>query len=233
MTGSLVAPVTIGNATLYCGDCYDLLETFDTSNTLISDVPYGMKCNTDNTRFSGGNTLRGDGVKHKKIAGDDRPFDPSPFLAFNNVILFGANHYWNKLPPAGLLVWLKRNDNALNTFLSDAEVAFINKGNGIAAYREVMAGSKKAVEAGLDPYGPSAHPSQKPIGLMQWCIQRFNQDTSTVIDPFMGSGTTGVACAKLGRRFIGVEIDRDYFDIACERIRKAYEQPDMLAGVAS
>ena len=72
-----------------------------------------------------------------------------------------------------------------------------------------------------------AHPTQKPVPLMRWCIQQFPK-AQTILDPFMGSGTTGVACVKQGRKFIGIEIDEGYFDIACERIRKAYAQPDMF-----
>jgi DNA modification methylase len=71
------------------------------------------------------------------------------------------------------------------------------------------------------------HPTQKPVELMRWCLG-FLRDARTVIDPFMGSGTTGVACVREGRSFIGIEIDEGYFDIACERIRKAYAQPDFF-----
>jgi len=70
------------------------------------------------------------------------------------------------------------------------------------------------------------HPTQKPIRVMERCIELARiPPAATVLDPFMGSGTTGVACANLGRWFIGIEIEPRYFDIACERIRRAYEQP--------
>lgn len=72
------------------------------------------------------------------------------------------------------------------------------------------------------------HPTQKPIGLMIWCVQQFTEDAKIILDPFMGSGTTGVACVKLGRKFIGIEIEPKYFEIACKRIQAAYDQPDML-----
>jgi DNA modification methylase len=71
----------------------------------------------------------------------------------------------------------------------------------------------------------AGHPTQKPIDLMQWLIEKT---TGTILDPFMGSGTTGVACVKLGRRFIGIEIEPKYFDIACRRIEAAYKQPDLF-----
>ena len=74
---------------------------------------------------------------------------------------------------------------------------------------------------------PSLHPTQKPLAVMLWCLD-FLPDAQTILDPFMGSGTTGVACAKLGRKFIGIELEEKYFDIACERIQKAYDQPDLF-----
>jgi DNA modification methylase len=73
----------------------------------------------------------------------------------------------------------------------------------------------------------AGHPTQKPIQLMQWCLG-FIPGAKTVLDPFMGSGTTGVACVNLGRAFIGVELDPDYFDIACRRIAEAYKQPRLF-----
>ncbi len=72
------------------------------------------------------------------------------------------------------------------------------------------------------------HPSQKPIEVMAWCIPSACQ---SVFDPYMGSGTTGVACARLGKSFIGVEIEPEYFDVACERIQRAYDQADLFSEV--
>jgi DNA modification methylase len=72
------------------------------------------------------------------------------------------------------------------------------------------------------------HPTQKPEGVMKWCIEQLPDGCATILDPFMGSGTTGVACAKMGRKFIGIEREPEYFEIACDRIRKAYAQPDLF-----
>jgi site-specific DNA-methyltransferase (adenine-specific) len=216
----------IGDATLYLGNCLDILPHLGPVDAVVTDPPYGMNWNTDFTRFSAGNSRRGKGTKHRRVLNDDQAFDPSPFLAAGECVLFGCNHFWHLLPAGGCLVWIKRNDEALNSFLSDGELAFLKGRQGVYAYREVIAGSKKAVEAGLDPYGPSAHPTQKPIGLMVWAMSYVK--SRTITDPFMGSGTTGVACAKLGRKFVGIEIDERYFEIACRRIEDAYKQPDMF-----
>ncbi len=76
-------------------------------------------------------------------------------------------------------------------------------------------------------YRDKEHPTQKPVEVMKWCLG-FVADAKTILDPFMGSGTTGVAAVKLGRKFIGIEIEPKYFDIACRRISEALKQPDMF-----
>lgn len=76
--------------------------------------------------------------------------------------------------------------------------------------------------------GKAPHPTTKPLPLMRELVSLFTADRDVILDPFMGSGTTGIACAKMGRKFIGIEIDEKYFDIACRRIEEAYKQPDMF-----
>jgi DNA modification methylase len=76
-----------------------------------------------------------------------------------------------------------------------------------------------------------AHPVPKPVGWMTWSVQLASRPGETVLDPFMGSGTTGVACVKLGRKFIGIEVDEGYFELACDRLRKAHAQADMFFSV--
>lgn len=211
---------------LILGDCREILPTLGRVDAVVTDPPYGMNHNTDFTRFTGGNARRGPGTIHMRVFGDDDPFDPSPWVEFNECVLFGANHFWSRLPNGGCLIWIKRNDAALNSFLSDGELAFIKGRQGVYAYREIIAGSKKACEAGLDPYGPSAHPTQKPIGLMTWVLSYVRG--KVILDPFMGSGTTGVSAVRLGRKFIGIEREPAYFDIACRRISDALSRPDLF-----
>jgi site-specific DNA-methyltransferase (adenine-specific)/modification methylase len=114
------------------------------------------------------------------------------------------------------LGWIKRLPAAFGTFLTDAEIAWKKGGLGIYCH----------LDASMNGSGanfPKVHPTQKPVGVMEWCIKKL-KNSELVIDPFMGSGTTGVACANLGRKFIGIEIEPKYFDIACERIAAAYAQ---------
>lgn len=220
--------VIIGNADLWLGDCREILPALPKVDAVITDPPYGMDWDTDSTRFSGGARRRGAGRDDwGAIAQDSAPFDPSPLLNFPRVVLFGANHYSNMLPVGTTLVWLKKADHLFGTFLSDAEIGWMKGGHGVYCYRKQFPPPSRMAENGGRE---AAHPTQKPIGLMAWCIGLTKVPAGAVVlDPFMGSGTTGVACMNLGRRFIGIEIERRYFDIACERIENAQRQERLFA----
>jgi site-specific DNA-methyltransferase (adenine-specific) len=217
---------TIGDCTLYLGDCLEILPTLGRVDAVVTDPPYGNKHSGDSARFSGGNTRRGRGSTHGAIVGDGVPFDPTPFMVGDAQIFFGANYFPH--PAGSFLVWAMRRPAAYGTFLSDGEVAWMSKGRGVYMLEHVFAGSSAAVEYCADAYASSAHPFQKPLAVMEWCLG-FLPDAETILDPFMGSGTTGVACVNLGRKFIGIEIEPRYFDIACRRIEEAYRQPRLFA----
>ena len=214
----------IGNATLYLGDCLDILPTLDRVDAVVTDPPYGMSWPCDNGRFSGGSeeSQQRRGKMNKKydgaITGDDRPFDPAPFLNYEHVILFGCNHYAQRLPVGTTLVWIKRFEQGYGSFLSDAELIWMKGGHGVYCHRNTdMAANARE----------RTHPSEKPAALMEWCIGK-TKGAETILDPFMGSGTTGVACMNLKRKFIGIEIEQKYFDIACERIENAQRQQSLF-----
>lgn len=189
--------------------------------SVVTDPPYGVRLNTDNSRFSGGNvssvSKRGNGrgtAGGKSIIGDDAPFDPSICLVGDEQIIWGWNNFPRALPRGACLVWIKRNDDAFGSFLSDAETAWHSRGTGVYCFKDL---SNNAIAR------ERVHPTQKPEKLMRWCVARVNG--AIIIDPFMGSGTTGVACIQLGRRFIGVEIDPGYFDIARRRLEAELAKP--------
>jgi site-specific DNA-methyltransferase (adenine-specific)/modification methylase len=214
----------IGRATLYLGRCEDVLPSLSRDAALVSDPPYGMAANTDYTRFCAGSEAsrrkRGAGGKYPPVHGDSEPFDPTQLLGFRQVILWGFNHFSSRLPQGGGLVWLKRNPEAFGTFLSDAELGWEKGKTGVAchmSYPQAMAHDRH-------------HPTQKPVDLMQWCIRKT---TGAVVDPYMGSGSTGVAAVREGRDFIGCEIAPEYFDIACERIEDAQRQGDFFVDAAA
>jgi tRNA G10 N-methylase Trm11 len=197
------------------------------ADALISDPPYGMNLDTDNSRFSGGHVAsvkrrgNGNGTNDgEPIMGDAELFDPAPWLDYPAVVLFGSNHYAARLPVGTTLVWLKRLDAAFGTFLSDAEVAWMKGGYGVYAKRD------------LSMYGEAVnrcHPCQKPVSLMAWVMDRAKVPAgATVLDPYMGSGTTGLACLRTGRNFIGIEKDPKHFASAVSRLEREVNQGVLL-----
>jgi DNA modification methylase len=217
----------IGDAVLYLGDCRELLPTLAGIDAVVTDPPYGMNCNTDSTRFTRPNSrlkFSAGRADWGDITGDSEPFDPGAWIAYPQCVLWGSNHYTSRLPTGATLVWVKKHPDLFGTFLSDCEVGWKKGGHGVFAhYKQFPPPSRMA-----ENDGTVAHPAQKPIQLMQWCVE---MTSGTVLDPFMGSGTTGVACARLGRSFVGVEIEPRYFDIACRRIEEAQRQPDLFVHV--
>lgn len=210
------------NVTLYLGDSERIVPTLtDHIDAVISDPPYGMKNNTDSRRFSGGHPEFQDRRKSQRnnqwaeVIGDDRPFDPSPWLKFPKVLLWGSNHYSAKLPTGTTLVWIKKNEDAYGTFLSDAEIAWMKGGYGVYCRKDL------SFRANMKE---RKHPNEKPIGLMEWCIEKCG-DIETVLDPYMGSGSTAVAAIKRGKKFIGIEIQPSFFAAAHQRILLALKQP--------
>jgi DNA modification methylase len=199
---------------LYLGDCLEILPTLDAGSVdaVITDPPYGMSNNNNYTRFTQGPNGHGDPSSrcYAPTIGDDKPFDPSPWLQFERVVLWGCNHYQEHLPTGTILVWIKRNTPAFGTFLSDAELAWMKGGHGVYCHKDL---SMYAIAR------QRTHPNQKPVSLMKWCLEKTKVPTgATVLDPFMGSGTTGIACVQTGRNFIGIEIDPNYYAIAEQRI---------------
>ncbi len=224
--------ITLGPVRLIRGDCTLIAPKLEGVDAVITDPPYGMAWE-GNQRFSGGRTKRGKGTKHDQISGDDNEFNPMPVLAIGvPTVMWGANHFWNSLPAGAALIWQKRNDDALGTFLSDAEVAFLSEGCGVYVFRKVFAGSTRAVEGGVGAYDGSLHPNQKPVALMSWCMDMAKvQPGHLILDPYMGSGTTLIAAIRTGRRAIGIEIDERHFRTAVERVKRELAQP-MLPAMA-
>lgn len=206
------------------GDCLEVMPTLDRGAiaAVITDPPYGIGFNTDYRRFTGG--VSKPQFAYEPIANDDQPFNPAPLIDFApTVIMFGANNYSDRLPQGSWLIWDKRlGQKPLMT--SDGEAAWCNRGHGIYIFNHVWDGFLRGPEQGIK----RVHPTQKPIALMATIIERYTQPGDLILDPFCGSGTTGVACIQTGRRFIGIEIDPTYADIARARCEKAAEQARQL-----
>jgi len=203
--------------TIYHGDWREVIAWVGKVDAVITDPPYGMNWNTDSTRFTGGQHKRGDGRDDwGAIAQDCKPFDPSPWLVFDRVIMFGANHYAERLPVGTTLIWLKKADHLFGTFLSDAEIAWMKGGHGVYCFRKQFPPPSRIAENNGKEV---AHPTQKPIGLMRWCINKVKTpEGGTVLDPYMGSGTTLVAAKLEGRRAVGIELEERYCEIAANRL---------------
>lgn len=210
----------IGDCRLILGDCLEVMPMLGKVDAVVTDPPYGIGYVHSG---GGGKLAKSCSFGGVKIEGDDKPFDPSPFLNFETVVLFGANHFADKLPSSSnWLIWDKR-DGICQNDQADCEIAWTNKKGPARIIRHLWNGMLKDSERGLS----RVHPTQKPIVVMEWVIKQVGSPDN-ILDPFMGSGTTGVACVKLGRKFIGIELDEKYFDIACRRREEAYKQPDLF-----
>jgi len=201
----------IGDARLILGDCREILPTLGRVDAVVTDPPYGIE-----GTWNGGSSHGWGKFSKEAESWDIRPDWFCEWLASIdcNKIVWGGQYF--PLPPSGSwLIW----DKVVRQFTSGhAELAWSNLSLPIRAYN--CATCVLATEG-------KTHPTQKPIELMKWCLG-FLPDAETILDPFMGSGTTGVASVKLGKSFIGIEREPSYFDIACRRIEAAYKQPDLF-----
>jgi site-specific DNA-methyltransferase (adenine-specific) len=218
----------IGDATLYLGDCLELIGPWLKVDAVITDPPYGMNLNTDWSGMSGWSGAK-TGNSYEAVQGDDKPFNPSPWLAAAPVCLFwGAQYFASRLPDSGgWLVFNKRGDGAPSAIaFGDCEIAWCNRPQqSVRMYSQMWHGISRWSTEGRH------HPTQKSIGLMEWCIEQAG-NPKTILDPYMGSGTTGVAAVRTGKQFIGFEIDPAYFEIACRRIEQAYKQRPLFEAEA-
>jgi site-specific DNA-methyltransferase (adenine-specific)/modification methylase len=204
------------SVTIWNADCRDVLPTLAPVDLVLTDPPYGIAYSPG----AGGKGWAPNGkvwVGDNLVTGDDEPFDPTPLLQYERLILWGANHYANRLPPSPTwLVWHKRwfNDPLTGTDFADVEMAWTNLGGPARCYRHEWNGLLRASQR-----GEHHHPTEKPVAVMRWCIQRFPQQPELpILDPFMGSGTTLRAAKDLGRKAIGIEIEERYCEIAAKRM---------------
>ncbi len=233
----------IGDCTLYNGDCLEVMAGLTAVSHVISDPPY-----EDELHKAIGRIRRNDGREMIKELGFDGVNATRSEIARQVVrlssgwaILFtlaeGVRAWRDELQSCGAkydtcLAWVKpdstprMNGQGAARGFECAVTAWCAPG-----YRRWNAGGKRGVYTHLTNQRDrdGRHPTEKPVPLMRELLQDFTNPGDTILDPFMGSGTTGVACARMGRKFIGVELDPKYFDVACDRIRRAYEQGDMFS----
>jgi len=206
-------PVVIGRATLYLGDCRDVLPTLPKVDAVVTDPPYGLGDKLSTTAGVGQW-----GKLHKEGGHDwdqSVPENIAQVLAAGSEAIIWGGNYFDLPPMRGWLLW----DKIVREFTSGhAEMAWTTLDQPVRAFN--YAHAQLASEG-------KEHPTQKPNPLMKWCLG-FLPDAQTILDPFMGSGTTGVAAVQMGRDFIGIEREPKYFDIACRRIEQAQRQGDLF-----
>jgi site-specific DNA-methyltransferase (adenine-specific) len=193
--------------TLYLGDCRDIAPLVGQVDAVVTDPPYGIGI-TRSARLA---RSRGMGGK----TWDDAPADVSWIVAMGVPSIIWGGNYFDLPPTRAPLVWDK--NNAGRDF-ADFEMAWSNL--------DMVA--RRIVFRPMNMDGGKVHPTQKPVEVMRWCLSHLPADSDVILDPFMGSGTTGVAAVKMGKRFVGVEIDPGYFDVACRRVAEAIRQPDLF-----
>ena len=248
-----IKSVTIGNATLYCGDCFSILPELDIqTDAVVTDPPYGVTdCDWDNpipldtfwdiiecrTKLTANYCLfatmkfavnlvnskrrwfRYDLIwqKNNKVG-----FLNSRLMPLRNhetILVFGRPGYqksavYNPQKSNGGRAGIKTVNHKSSIYREQGEYIHVSDGS---LHPCSVLSFKSEKDKGL-------HPTIKPVALMEWLVRTYTNKNNLIIDPFMGSGSTGVACVMHNRQFIGIERDKKYFDIACERIRKAYEE---------
>lgn len=203
----------IGLATLYLGDCMTILPTLPQADAVITDPPYGIAdIWVDGSERHGWTKANQEAQVRNQW--DTKPLDEAAVsllrAAGRDVIIWGGNYF--PLPPSRC--WLVWNKPERGFSLAEAELAWTNKDAVVRVFDGPRSDQGRV------------HPTQKPLSLMRWCVGRTE---GLVLDPFMGSGTTGVACVEAQRPFIGIEVHEPYFDIACERIENAQRQERLFA----
>ena len=205
--------------TLYLGDCREILPTLGKVDAVVTDPPYGIGENSAKVASRG---KLAQPIDYGHFDWDQRPIDAAVIDLIRGMsrkqIIFGGNYF--DLPPTPCwLVWDKLNGA---TDFADCELAWTNLDKAVRRVQWRWNGMIRAEK------GTREHPTQKPREVMKWCIGNLPNDCLTILDPFAGSGTTGVAAVQLGRKFIGIEIEESYFNIACRRISDALARPDLF-----
>jgi site-specific DNA-methyltransferase (adenine-specific)/modification methylase len=222
MTNPWTRKEVIGDCTLYLGDCLEVMPALEFDG-ICTDPPYGIgegkkaskrtKSAKGDARWKGRTSTDYDEKDWDISTPDINWIFSSPMPA----IVWGGN-YFEAPKSSQWLVWDKKTDGS---DFADCELAWTNGKGAVRRFEWLWSGFRKQVPE------KRYHPTQKPVALMEWCLG-FLPNAETILDPFMGSGTTLVACAKLGRKGIGIELDPDYFEIACKRVQAAYDQPDLF-----
>lgn len=201
--------------TLWLGDCREVLPTLGRFDAVVTDPPYGINAARDrNSQKNGWRDYDAPGWDL------ERPSPETIRLVCSiarHAIVWGGNYFTDALPPSSK--WLSWDKGQTDFSLADLELAWCSFDG---AARRIEYPRALAMQDGKE------HPTQKPVEVMKWCLSKLPAGCISIVDPFLGSGTTGIAAVKMGRRFTGIEVEPKYFDIACRRIADALARPDMF-----
>lgn len=230
----------LGEHRLLIDDCtskenVERLMAGEKANMVFTDPPYGMDLDTDYTfaKNTYANVKSNGGNKYKPVIGDDRDFDPGTIFSIfeycSEIFLWGADYYADKIlkrNDGSWIVWDKRqNDSDDDEAAKSADKAF---GSAFelcwskTKHKRLFARIRSGIFGVNNEQGNSkrVHPTEKPVQLAQWFIERWSKDTNTLVDLFLGSGSTLIACEKTNRRCFGMEIDANYGQVIIERWQK-------------
>lgn len=201
---------------LWQGDCLKMLKQMPKNNVdlILTDPPYGKKADKGTNGFGSAKNRRYNGGWDSQ-----RPtkevFDEMLRVG-KNVIIFGGNYFCDILPPSNhWIFWDKKGDIAFQNPFADGELIYTTFKKPI---KRIVFKQQGFI---TDSKDKRCHPTQKPSELVEMLIKEYSAEGDTILDCFMGSGTTGIACINTNRRFIGIELDEGYFNIAKQRIKKA------------
>lgn len=206
----------IGGQRLILGDCLEVMPTLGRFDAVVTDPPYRIGADESAAKNKGKWGWKDYGETQWDRERPPREIFKEILSRSDEQIIWGGNYFTDFLQPS--MRWLVWDKGQRDFDLADFEMAWTSQQKAARAFDYPRA---LALKDGKQ------HPTQKPVALMEWCLG-FLPDAKTILDPFMGSGTTLVACQKLGRQGIGIEIDKDYFEIACRRVEEAARQPDLL-----
>lgn len=218
----------IGDCTLYLGDCLKVMPSLEPVNVLVTDPPWGLGEPT-------GNMSKKNGHKRAYIGFDDTE-DYLRTVTIHAVI-FGLRLSSGRgiITPGSKHAWKYPEPDVLGTFYQPAAVGMCSWGRQtsqpILFYGSDPRSGKTIQDTSYrltEPASTTEHPCAKPQNAWDWVVNRASLEGETVFDPFMGSGTTGVSCVKLGRKFIGIELEKTFFDLSCRRIEAATREPGLF-----
>ena len=208
------------HCTLYCSDWQTVYPLLPSQAAVVTDPPY-------HTSYDYTKPRRRPSRWDRNFVGADQPFDPTPWLRFPEVILFGANHYWKALPQGGSWCCWHKTPGRQAADFAPCEWIWMSQAGPPHYVPYLWCGGMREGEENYSRLPQKLHPAQKPVALLTFLVEQTV--APVVLDPYMGSATTLAACVRLRRPCIGIELDPAYFAVACARLQQEVEAVGLFA----